>query len=151
MHATSRSTWTNATDSPGTFMSNRTKKRIVQDVVWEKRSVFKFVRTHSHTHTPHLRGSIYRLHLLSPVQTDATLLANNSQHFWMLHVAFVCIPSALLGVVASVCTQPWDFVNPSQVLKKRWLCLVPVRRFPRPSRSIHSPGPRGLKHFSSAK
>ena len=25
--------------------------------------------------------------MLSPVQTDATLLANNSQHCWMLHVA----------------------------------------------------------------
>ena len=33
-------------------------------------------------------------HLLSPVQTDATLLANNSQHCWMLHVASVCTPCA---------------------------------------------------------
>ena len=31
----------------------------------------------------------------SPVQTDATLLANNSQHFWMLHVASVCTPCFL--------------------------------------------------------
>ena len=31
---------------------------------------------------------------LSPVQTDATSLANNSQHCWMLHVASVCIPCA---------------------------------------------------------
>ena len=30
--------------------------------------------------------------LLSPVQTDATLLANNSQHCWMSHVASVCTP-----------------------------------------------------------
>ena len=29
---------------------------------------------------------------LSPLQTDATLLANNSQHCWMLHVASVCTP-----------------------------------------------------------
>ena len=35
------------------------------------------------------------------VQTDATLLANNSQHCWMLHVAFVCTPCyMLLDVVA---------------------------------------------------
>ena len=35
------------------------------------------------------------------MQTDATLLANNSQHFWMLHVPAVCTPCCmLLGVVA---------------------------------------------------
>ena len=28
--------------------------------------------------------------LVSPVQTDATLLAKNSQHCWMLHVACCC-------------------------------------------------------------
>ena len=27
---------------------------------------------------------------LSPVHTNGTLLANNSQHCWMLHVASVC-------------------------------------------------------------
>ena len=38
---------------------------------------------------------------LSKVQTDATFLANNSQHCWMLHVASVCTPCCmLLGVVA---------------------------------------------------
>ena len=38
---------------------------------------------------------------LSPVQTDATVLANNSQHCWMLHVASVCTPCCmLLDVVA---------------------------------------------------
>ena len=31
--------------------------------------------------------------MLSSVQTDTTLLANNSQHCWMLHVASVCTPS----------------------------------------------------------
>ena len=30
----------------------------------------------------------------SPVQMDVTLLANNSQHYWMLHVASVCTPCA---------------------------------------------------------
>ena len=34
--------------------------------------------------------------LLSPVQTDATLLANNSQHCWMLRVASVCTPCCML-------------------------------------------------------
>ena len=35
------------------------------------------------------------------MQTDATLLANNSQHFWMLHLPAVCTPCCmLLGVVA---------------------------------------------------
>ena len=43
---------------------------------------------------------------LSPVKTDATLLANNSQKFWMLHVASVCAPCCmLLGVVGSCCAQ----------------------------------------------
>ena len=38
---------------------------------------------------------------LSRVQTDAILLANNSQHCWMLHVASVCTPRCmLLDVVA---------------------------------------------------
>ena len=35
------------------------------------------------------------------MQTDATLLANNSQHFWMLHLPAVCTPCCMLfGVVA---------------------------------------------------
>ena len=34
--------------------------------------------------------------MLSPVQTDVTLLANNSQHCWMLHVASVCTPCCML-------------------------------------------------------
>ena len=32
---------------------------------------------------------------LSPMQTDARLLANNSQHCWMLHVASVCTPCCM--------------------------------------------------------
>ena len=40
-------------------------------------------------------------HRLGYVQTDATLLANNSQHGWMLHVASVCtLWCMLLDVVA---------------------------------------------------
>ena len=46
----------------------------------------------------------------SPAQTDATLLANNSQHCWMLHVVSVCTPCCML----------LDFVAQS---------LKPVKRF----------------------
>ena len=43
---------------------------------------------------------------LSPVQTDATLLANNPQHGWMLHVASVCTPCCtLLDIVACCCAK----------------------------------------------
>ena len=44
--------------------------------------------------------------LLSPIQTNATLLTNNSQHCWMLHVASVCAPCCmLLDVVACCCAK----------------------------------------------
>ena len=36
----------------------------------------------------------------SSLQLDATLLANNSQHFWILHVASVCTP---FGVTFVAC------------------------------------------------
>ena len=36
------------------------------------------------------------LKLFGPVQTDATSLANNSQLYWMLHVASVCTPCCML-------------------------------------------------------
>ena len=40
------------------------------------------------------------------MQTDATLLANNFQHCWMLHVASVCTPCCmLLDVVACCCAK----------------------------------------------
>ena len=43
---------------------------------------------------------------LGCVQTDATLLTNNSQHYWMLHVASVCTPCCmLLDVVACCCAK----------------------------------------------
>ena len=43
---------------------------------------------------------------LNTVQTDATLLANNSQHCWMLHVASVSTPCCmLLDVVACRCAK----------------------------------------------
>ena len=49
---------------------------------------------------------ISKLILLSPVQTDATLSANNSQHCWMLHVESVSTPYCmLLDVVACWCAR----------------------------------------------
>ena len=39
---------------------------------------------------------ISKLILLSPVQTEATLSANNSQHCWMLHVESVSTPCCML-------------------------------------------------------
>ena len=46
--------------------------------------------------------------VLSPAQTDATLLANNSQHCWMLHVASVYTPTFLLFLDRrSVAQQCW--------------------------------------------
>ena len=44
----------------------------------------------------------------SPVQTDATLLANSSQHCWMLHVASVCTPSYMLLDVVACCWAKFD-------------------------------------------
>ena len=45
-------------------------------------------------------------HRLGYVQTDATLLANNSQHGWMLHVVSVCtLWRMLLDVVACCCAK----------------------------------------------
>ena len=42
---------------------------------------------------------------LSPVQTEGTLLANNSQRRWMLHVAFVCKQCWMLLYVAACCWE----------------------------------------------
>ena len=43
---------------------------------------------------------------LNPIQTDTTLLANNSQHRWMLHVVSLCAPCCmLLRVIGSCCAK----------------------------------------------
>ena len=43
---------------------------------------------------------------LSPMQTDATMLDNNSHHFWMLHVVSVCtLCCVLLCAVRSCCAK----------------------------------------------
>ena len=44
--------------------------------------------------------------LLSPVQTDASLLANNSQHCWMLHVASIRTPCYMLLRVVAQSLKP---------------------------------------------
>ena len=49
---------------------------------------------------------------LSPVQTDATLLANNSQyHCWMLYVASVCTPCCMLLMSLRVVAQSLKLVK----------------------------------------
>ena len=40
------------------------------------------------------------------MQTDETLLANNSQHCWMLHVASVCTPCCMLLDVVAQSLKP---------------------------------------------
>ena len=53
------------------------------------------------------------------MQTDETLLANNSQHYWMLPVTSLCIPCCrLLRVVGSCCArfetgQTFELTTPS--------------------------------------
>ena len=44
----------------------------------------------------------------SPLQTDATLLANNSQHCWMFHVASVCTPCCMLLEVVVCCWAKFE-------------------------------------------
>ena len=57
----------------------------------------------------HLHDDVIQRLLVEPLgclQTDATLLTNNSQHCWMLHVGSVCTPwCMLLNVVACCCTK----------------------------------------------
>ena len=58
---------------------------------------------------------------LSPEQTDATLLANNSQHCWMLHVASVCTPCCmLLDVVACCCAKFETSQTFAQLFQRCW-------------------------------
>ena len=42
------------------------------------------------------------------MQTDATLLTNNSQHCWMLHVVSVCTPCCMLLDVVSCCCAKFE-------------------------------------------
>ena len=45
---------------------------------------------------------------LGCVQTDATLLANKSQHCWMLHVTSVCTPCCILLDVVACCWAKFE-------------------------------------------
>ena len=55
------------------------------------------------------------------VQTDATLLANNSQHCWMLHVASVCTPCCMLLNVVGQSLKPVKLLAPG---KRTKYCFV---------------------------
>ena len=57
----------------------------------------------------------------SPVQSKATLLANNSQHFWMLHVASVCTPNCMLSRVVA------QSLKPVKVLSQQLLTFLLLR------------------------
>ena len=55
---------------------------------------------------------------LGPVQTDATLFATSSQHFWMLHVASVCAPCCML------LHKVWNWSNFSANNSQRFFCSM---------------------------
>ena len=72
--------------------------------------------------------------VLSPEQTDATLLANNSQHCWVLHVASVCTPCWMLLRVVAQSLKPIKlfsqqlptfllFPDRRSVAQQCWICL----------------------------
>ena len=44
----------------------------------------------------------------APVQTDVTLLANNSQYCWMLRVASVCAPCRMLLLFVGSCCAKFE-------------------------------------------
>ena len=58
---------------------------------------------------------------LGCVQTDATLLTNNSQHCWMLHVASVCTPSCMLLDVVAQSLKPVKLFAPCKRTQHCWL------------------------------
>ena len=55
---------------------------------------------------------------LGPVQTDATLLATNSQHCWMFHVASVCTPCCML------LRKVWNWSNFSANNSQHFFCSM---------------------------
>ena len=64
---------------------------------------------------------------LSPVQTDGTLLANNSQRCWMLHVAFVCkMNECMLLYVAACC---WELLRKVWNRSNSWANNCPSQYF----------------------
>ena len=70
---------------------------------------------------------------LSPMQTDATMLANNSQHCWMLHVVSVCTPCCML--LRKVWNRSNFWANNSQhffysVIAEAQQCWIPCIALP---------------------
>ena len=63
---------------------------------------------------------------LSPVQTDGTLPANNSQRCWMLHVAFVCKQCWMLLYVAACC---WELLRKVWNRSNSWANNCPSQYF----------------------
>ena len=54
-------------------------------------------------------------------QTDVTLLANNSQHCWMLHVASVCTPCCMLLNVVGQSLKPVKLLAPGK--RTKYCCV----------------------------
>ena len=82
--------------------------------------------------------------VLSPVQTDATLLANNSQHCWMLHVASVStIRCMLLDVVACRCAK----FDTGQTFQPRTPNISFVPWSPKRSATMLDPFAKLFQHF----
>ena len=70
--------------------------------------------------------SLLSTSVLSPVQTDAALLANNSQHFWMLHVRPFAHPVACCWML-SCCLlfrKVWNRSNFSANNSQHFFCSV---------------------------
>ena len=78
------------------------------------------------------------------MQNDATLLANNSQHCWMLHVASVCTPCCMLFRVVGSCytrlrtTANTDATTPNVVGPTMLGVIAPVCT-PLPTRTQQLP------------
>ena len=59
---------------------------------------------------------------LSCVQTDATFLADNSQHCWMLHVGSVCTPCCILLDVVVFCCAKFETCQTFSTLQRAQHC-----------------------------
>ena len=80
----------------------------------------------------------------SPVQTDATLLANNSQHCWMLHIASVCTPCFMLLDVAACCCAKFETSQTCQPTTPNIFFFVPWS--PKPTATMLDPFAQLFQH-----
>ena len=80
----------------------------------------------------------------SPVQTDATLLANNSQHCWMLHIASVCSPCFMLLDVAACCCAKFETSQTCQPTTPNIFFFVPWS--PKPTATMLDPFAQLFQH-----